>query len=93
MRLVKCGVNEALQALTYEMVHLYQHHFGDPGRGRYYNKGYRGDTLGHGWSLAYRGSRALSNDLWRATPAFHRPGDVVPSTGAGRTEYGNRHSL
>lgn len=38
MRLVKCGVNEALQALTYEMVHLYQHHFGDPGRGRYLNK-------------------------------------------------------
>ncbi len=52
MRLVKCGVNEALQALTYEMVHLYQHHFGDPGRGRYYNKGYWGFSVLKGQNMA-----------------------------------------
>lgn len=29
---------EAFQTLVHEMVHLWQHHFGDPGRGRYHNK-------------------------------------------------------
>ncbi len=32
------GVNEALQTLAHEMCHLWQYHFGDPGRGRYHNK-------------------------------------------------------
>ncbi len=33
-----CGVDEALQTLVHEMCHLWQHHFGSPGRGRYHNK-------------------------------------------------------
>lgn len=28
---------ETLQTLVHEMVHLWQHHFGEPGRGRYHN--------------------------------------------------------
>ncbi len=32
------GMREALQTLTHEMTHLWQHHFGTPGRGRYHNK-------------------------------------------------------
>ncbi len=32
------GINEALQTLGHEMVHLWQQHFGRPGRGRYHNK-------------------------------------------------------
>jgi len=32
------GTNEALQTLGHEMVHLWQQHFGKPGRGRYHNK-------------------------------------------------------
>lgn len=32
------GRIEALQTLVHEMVHLWQHHHGDPGRGRYHNK-------------------------------------------------------
>jgi len=33
-----CGVDEALQTLVHEMCHLWQYHFGKPGRGRYHNK-------------------------------------------------------
>jgi predicted SprT family Zn-dependent metalloprotease len=33
-----CPVNESLQTLVHEMTHLWQHHFGKPGRGRYHNK-------------------------------------------------------
>lgn len=33
-----CPVNEALQTLVHEMVHLWQTHYGTPGRGRYHNK-------------------------------------------------------
>lgn len=33
-----CGVTEALQTLVHEMCHLWQYHFGRPGRGRYHNK-------------------------------------------------------
>lgn len=32
------GIHEALQTLAHEMVHLWQQHFGQPGRGRYHNK-------------------------------------------------------
>lgn len=32
------GMREALQTLAHEMTHLWQHHFGTPGRGRYHNK-------------------------------------------------------
>lgn len=32
------GLNEALQTLGHEMTHLWQQHFGRPGRGRYHNK-------------------------------------------------------
>ncbi len=32
------GMREALSTLVHEMVHLWQYHFGDPGRGRYHNK-------------------------------------------------------
>lgn len=31
-------VREILQTIAHEMVHLWQHHFGDPGRRRYHNK-------------------------------------------------------
>ena len=31
------GMREALQTLAHEMCHLWQHHFGTPGRGRYHN--------------------------------------------------------
>jgi SprT-like family len=31
-------VEEVLATLAHEMVHLWQHHFGKPGRGRYHNK-------------------------------------------------------
>ena len=31
-------VTEVLATLAHEMVHLWQHHFGKPGRGRYHNK-------------------------------------------------------
>ena len=31
------GMREALQTLGHEMVHLWQHHYGEPGRGRYHN--------------------------------------------------------
>jgi hypothetical protein len=31
------SVEEVLATLTHEMVHLWQHHFGKPGRGRYHN--------------------------------------------------------
>ncbi len=33
-----CPVNEALQTLVHEMTHLWQEHYGSPGRGRYHNK-------------------------------------------------------
>ncbi len=32
-----CPPEEVLQTLLHEMVHLWQHHFGTPGRGRYHN--------------------------------------------------------
>ena len=32
------SVEESLSTLVHEMVHLQQHHFGKPGRGRYHNK-------------------------------------------------------
>ena len=32
------GLHEALQTLAHEMTHLWQHHYGKPGRGRYHNK-------------------------------------------------------
>ncbi|WP_322097642.1 SprT-like domain-containing protein [Pelagibius sp. Alg239-R121] len=31
-------VIEVLQTLVHEMCHLWQHHFGNPGRGRYHNE-------------------------------------------------------
>lgn len=31
------GTREAMQTLVHEMTHLWQHHFGKPGRGRYHN--------------------------------------------------------
>ena len=35
---VKERVIEVLQTLVHEMCHLWQHHFGNPGRGRYHNE-------------------------------------------------------
>jgi hypothetical protein len=32
-----CPPEEVLQTILHEMVHLWQHHFGEPGRGRYHN--------------------------------------------------------
>jgi hypothetical protein len=32
------SVNEILATMVHEMVHLWQHHFGQPGRGRYHNR-------------------------------------------------------
>lgn len=32
------GIEEVLATLVHEMVHLWQHHFGSPGRGRYHNR-------------------------------------------------------
>lgn len=33
-----CGVKEIMQTIVHEMAHLWQHHFGQPGRGRYHNR-------------------------------------------------------
>lgn len=32
------GLSEILQTIVHEMCHLWQHHFGSPGRGRYHNR-------------------------------------------------------
>ncbi|PSU44777.1 sprT domain-containing protein [Photobacterium frigidiphilum] len=33
-----CSIVEVMQTLAHEMVHLWQYHYGKPGRGRYHNK-------------------------------------------------------
>ena len=33
-----CGIKDTLSTMTHEMVHLWQTHFGKPGRGRYHNR-------------------------------------------------------
>lgn len=77
--IAKDTVKEVLSTLVHEMVHLWQHHFGKPGRGRYHNREWAGQMLEIGLHPSSTGEPggAMTGDQMSDYVVKNGPFDVV----------------